>query len=55
MTAPRYVVLIQRRPGRYYQRRGYSHRLVPLAQADRLSLEQAIDIAHRVMGEALAA
>ena len=55
VTTPRYVVLIQRRPARYYQRNGNTHRQVPRAQADRLSLEQAIAIAHRVTSEALAA
>lgn len=39
----------------FYQRRGYSHRRVVAAQADRMSLEHAWDTARRVCGVVLAA
>lgn len=39
----------------FYQRRGYSHRRVVAAQADRMSLDHATDTAARVMGTVVAA
>lgn len=54
-TAPLHVVLVQQRPARYYRRQGYSHRLVPLAQADRMSQDHAYDTARRVCGQVVAA